>query len=75
MIPPAVHAWLHEDRRAFTLRLGTGPSAWSGTYDVATLDGWVKFYRGLRDRRAGQFRAFYEQQVVALEKLQRELRK
>ena len=54
----------------FTMARG----AWSAVAPLARLPGWITLYRHLRDRGGGRFRRFYEQDVAAIEKAQREAR-
>lgn len=52
----------------FTMARGT----WSASDPLASLPGWIKLYRELRDRGKGRWQRFYEQDVAALERAQRE---
>lgn len=52
----------------FTMARGT----WSASAPLASLPGWIKLYRHLRDRGGGRFRRFYEQDVAALTAAQKE---
>lgn len=53
-----------EDGQRFTIRTG----AWSGTFPIDALPRQLRFYRGLRDRKGGAYRQFYEPTVRALER-------
>ncbi|ULB10696.1 hypothetical protein ORIO_12360 [Cereibacter azotoformans] len=52
----------------FTMSRGT----WSASAPLTCLPGWIRLYRQLRDRGGGRWRRFYEADVAALEKAQRE---
>lgn len=55
-------------RRHFT----HSKSAWSITLPLERLPSWTDFYRGLRDRRGGQFSQHYAADVRALERFSQE---
>ncbi|NDR57146.1 hypothetical protein FPS10_12035 [Pseudoruegeria sp. M32A2M] len=46
---------------------------WQGRFPVADLPRWIAFYRRLRDRKGGKYRASYADDVAALEALGRRL--
>lgn len=46
---------------------------WEGSFPVEELGEWLRFYRGLRDRKGGRFAGHFAQTVRALEKLKAEL--
>lgn len=62
---------LSQDRTQVFMQLGN----WSGSISVSDLPRWISFYRELRDRRAGRYRAFYAADVAALEALEAELKR
>lgn len=72
MIAPRAVATLSEDRKTFTLTVGEGLGAWSGTYTVDRLDGWIRFYRGLIQRRPASA-VFYNPSIRALERVRSQL--
>lgn len=67
---PSAEAWLSEDGRTVHMRRG----GWEGSFPADALDGWLAFYRQLRDGKGGKFADFYAPAVVALERIARELR-
>lgn len=67
---PAPEAWLSQDGRTVHLRRG----GWTGSFAVEELGEWLRFYRGLRDRKDGRFSVYYAQTVRELEKLEARLR-
>lgn len=44
------------------------PPGWSERFPVEMLPGKLAFYKGLRDRKGGQFARFYAETVEQLEK-------
>lgn len=65
--PPTVEA--APDGLTFTITRGR----WSGTYPVEALPLWLRFYRGLRDRKDGAYAPTYAPMVRALEDLARRI--
>lgn len=62
--PPKSRAALSADGKSVTFKAGM----WRHTFPVEHLDTiWLPFYRRLRDRVGGRYRAFYEDDVAALE--------
>jgi hypothetical protein len=58
-----------EGGASFTLTL----DAWSGTYRIDELQGKLKFYRQLRDRKNGAYAEHYAPTVRALEEFARRI--
>ena len=46
---------------------------WQGRFPVTDLPRWIAFYKRLRDRKGGRYRASYVDEVAALEALKRRL--
>lgn len=67
---PAPEVRLSDDGRF--VHLGRG--LWTGSFPVEELGEWLRFYRGLRDRKGGRFAVHFAQTVRALEKLETRLR-
>jgi len=57
---------------AWTVHLRRGN--WVGSFQAEKLGDWLRFYRGLRDRKGGRFSVYYTQTVRELEKLEASLR-
>ncbi|SFC45536.1 hypothetical protein [Tropicimonas isoalkanivorans] len=46
---------------------------WQGRFPVTDLPRWIAFYKRLRDRKGGRYRASYADDVAALEAIRRRL--
>lgn len=57
--------FLSADGESFTIRMGR----WSDTMPIDRLDGQIKLYAGLRDRKSGQYAENYAPTVEALKSL------
>lgn len=67
---PAPEVRLSDDGRCVHL----GRSLWTGSFPVEELGEWLRFYRGLRDRKGGKYAASYAPMVEALERVRDRLR-